>query len=367
VEKINMAKSNKEYTRLPGSKKGFFLGRFTLWQGPDHLLHLFARFGVEDYKRFYFSDIQAIIIRKTVVGKIQNCTLAGLALMFLLSALAVADVGTIFLNGWAVFSIFMAAIVLVFLLINTLKGPTCETKLLTAVQTEKLCSLNRLKSALKVVDRLRPLIRRAQRSIPREEYTQTPVGPKGRNAPQNSNPARIAEKKDGKNDNGRAHMVLFGLLIFDGLLAASEFFVLHVLPTMLSSFAGLCIGIVVIVALVRQHNSDLPGALRTVTWICLGFVGLTFVAGYVVGMVLAFNNPSIFSNQWEIIKAMSNLSPWDSTLKLSYNILVICGALFIAMPGLSILQRSPGLKIRPLKRTHAATGQRVASLTPETG
>ena len=81
-----MADKVKEYTKLPGSKKGFFIGKYSLWQGTDHLLHIFARFGIEDYKRFYFSDIQAIITRKTNIGKIQNVILGCLILLFLLPA-----------------------------------------------------------------------------------------------------------------------------------------------------------------------------------------------------------------------------------------------------------------------------------------
>ena len=79
-----MARNIKEYQKLPGLKKGFMIGKYTLWQGSDHLLHVFSRFGVEDYKRFYFSDIQAIITRKTVVGFVQNLILGVLLGFFFL-------------------------------------------------------------------------------------------------------------------------------------------------------------------------------------------------------------------------------------------------------------------------------------------
>jgi hypothetical protein len=55
-----MAQNTSEYNKLPGSKKGFLIGKYTLWQGSDHLLQVFSRVGVEEYKRFYFSDIQAV-------------------------------------------------------------------------------------------------------------------------------------------------------------------------------------------------------------------------------------------------------------------------------------------------------------------
>lgn len=190
-----MAKKVKEYTKLPGSKKGFLFGRYTLWQGADHLLHIFARFGVEDYKRFYFGDIQAIIIRKTVSGKVRNGILGGLALLFLLCVFAVTDSRTIFLNGWTILWAFMSAVMSLSLLINLLMGPTCETKLLTAVQTEKLHSLNRLKRAFKIADQLRPLIRQAQRSILGENMNQQQPGPGGPNRSRRSTAARTSPQK----------------------------------------------------------------------------------------------------------------------------------------------------------------------------
>ena len=362
-----MAKKVKEYTKLPGSKKGFLIGRYTLWQGADHLLYLFARFGVEDYKRFYFGDIQAIIIRKTVTGKVRNGILGGLALLFLILVFSVADSGSILLNGWAIFWTFMSAIMALFLLVNFLLGPTCETQLLTAVQTEKLHSLNRLKRAFKIADQLRPLIRQAQRSIPGENINQQQPGPGSPNRPRRISTARSSRQKVARNENGRVHMMLFTLLLFDGLLGTSEFFVLNVATTILSSIASLCTGIVVITALVRQHNSDLPSSLCTITWTCLGFVGVTFVMGYVVGMVMAFNNPNIFYNQWEIIKAVSVLSPWDSPLKLSCNILALAGALFLAIPGLMMLQRFRRRANQPMAVPSASTVQRATSMAPDAG
>ena len=62
-------------------KKGFLIGKYALYQGIDHLLLVFGRMGVEDYKRFYFNDIQAIITRKTTAGKMINIFL-GLFFLF---------------------------------------------------------------------------------------------------------------------------------------------------------------------------------------------------------------------------------------------------------------------------------------------
>ncbi|UCD80444.1 MAG: hypothetical protein JSW26_03165, partial [Desulfobacterales bacterium] len=275
-----MAKKVKEYRKLPGLKKGFLIGKHTLWQGKDHLLHIFSRFGSEDYKRFYFSDIQAIITRKTVVGKIQNTVLCCFILMFLLPAFY-------FDEGWSIFYAVVSGIMSLFLLINLYKGPTCDTKLLTAVQTEKLHSLNRLKTACRVMDRLQPYIQSAQGTLKVADLNKIPVRPADRNTLYGHGAKAGSLEAAAGFEKGRIHMILFGLLLFDGGLAAAEFFTTHVVPTVLGSIASLCIGIFVIIALVKQHNSNLSGSLRAITWTCLGLVCITFALGYVVGIVFA--------------------------------------------------------------------------------
>ena len=46
--------------KLPGRRRGFLFGS-SVWMGPDHLLLVKSARFREDYKRFYFRDIQAIV------------------------------------------------------------------------------------------------------------------------------------------------------------------------------------------------------------------------------------------------------------------------------------------------------------------
>ncbi|HZR47537.1 MAG TPA: hypothetical protein VFA47_12570, partial [Candidatus Manganitrophaceae bacterium] len=97
-----MAEKEKEYRRLPGRgiKRGGFLAltaiRATLWEGKDHLLCLYRTGYTEEYKRFYYRDIQAFITRKTARGSAWN----GIALLFIIlfasPAYLAPMVGTIF-------------------------------------------------------------------------------------------------------------------------------------------------------------------------------------------------------------------------------------------------------------------------------
>lgn len=157
-----MAEEN-EYQRLPPllsrrRKQGLIsvtTMRSRLWLGADHLLCVDSIWYSEDYKRFYFRDIQAVVIRRTENGRIVNVVFGVLAVPPLIAAIATS-------GGWLVFWFIVAAFFLLLLLMNTLYGPTCITSLRTAVQTEELPTLCRLPRARKVLTRLRPLIAQAQ-------------------------------------------------------------------------------------------------------------------------------------------------------------------------------------------------------------
>jgi hypothetical protein len=355
-----MVKKEKEYNKLPGTKKGFLIGKYTLWQGAGHLLHVYSRVGVEDYKRFYFNDIQAIITRKTMTGKVQNVVLGFLLLLFTLPAI---------LNdgGWSVFWAVLGGVLLVLLLINLYRGPTCETKLLTAVQTEKLQSLHRLKNAVKVMDRLRSYIQSVQGILSREDLSKTPIRRVIEKRARGSSLQAGKLKPTLRNEKGWFHMVLFCLLLLDGVLATCGFVFTHVSVTILSSITCIFMGIFVIIALVKQHNSAMPNALKAIAWASLGFVGITFVAGYIISMVIAFKNPGIAYNQLELFKSMSSLSPWDNPLVLSFKIFTICGAFFLGIPGLVMLKQSGSLVEEQTAPQVASSYRPVVSSKPVSG
>ena len=163
-----MAATPKDYHRLPGRglrKQGFLSfsvagSRARLWLGKDHLLMVESQFYREDYRRFYFRDIQAFVLRRTNQGRFISITLAVLVLLF--GSISVGSAGGV----EPYFFWIVTAGFALFLLWNTLLGPTCECHLRTAVQMEELPSLRRLRRARRVLDRLRPLIIAAQGQLP---------------------------------------------------------------------------------------------------------------------------------------------------------------------------------------------------------
>jgi len=152
----------KEFIKLPG-KRILTLGfaRNSLWLGKDHLLHVINRGYTEEYRRFYYRDIQAILVRETSIGKTFSIILgiiAGVSLFFLALGW--------FVWKWETFALIPMAIAaflwIVLFLVQIASGPTCICHLRTAVQFEHLPSLRRVRTARKAIAMLRHRVEAVQ-------------------------------------------------------------------------------------------------------------------------------------------------------------------------------------------------------------
>jgi hypothetical protein len=119
----------------------------------DCLLQVASTGWSERYKRFYYSDIRAIVIRRTTTTiTILNVLLVVLTVLTTITALTLSQPAFFLITV-----LFMAP-----LLYNLLVGPTCVCHIYTSVQVERLPSLGRVRTARKVIARLRPMIEQAQ-------------------------------------------------------------------------------------------------------------------------------------------------------------------------------------------------------------
>jgi hypothetical protein len=154
----------KDYQRLPGKgrKKKSIFGFARLYLGKDHLLCVYNSAYTEDYRRFYFRDIQSIVIGINTIRERLSARFAGAALFLLLFA---------FWKGgyWSVFFMILACLFLLNALINWRRGPTCTCRIFTAASREELPSLGRLKNAMQVIEVLKPLIAERQGRLSPEE------------------------------------------------------------------------------------------------------------------------------------------------------------------------------------------------------
>jgi len=154
----------KEYRRLTrlrwrgGKSLDGFFSYAGLWLGSDHLLSIRSNRFSEEYKRFYFRDIQTIAVVKTTRREIWNVAL--LILLLIAGAFSFSRPA-----GSGVFAAFFGLLILM----NNLLGPSCTVYLRTAVQMEELRSLKRLRRARRMLARIRPLIAATQGELAPEE------------------------------------------------------------------------------------------------------------------------------------------------------------------------------------------------------
>jgi hypothetical protein len=158
----------KQYRRLTRARSGsgfalISVTRSSLWLGSDHLLSVETTGYSEGYKRFYFRDIQAITIRQTKRHQVWT-----MILMILIGALGVIAALVHEPAAWWVLGSF-AAFFAIPLIVNFARGPASICHLRTAVQTEELPSLSRVRRAQRILARLRPLIAEAQGQLATEE------------------------------------------------------------------------------------------------------------------------------------------------------------------------------------------------------
>jgi len=154
-----MSNSRSSYTRLPGRRLGI-VQRASLWLGADHVLVVHETMTGESYRRFFFCDIQSVVIRATTRRQTTTVVLLLLAFLNLLPLVVLAgpDADTSTMPWLACGSAIWVALAVV----NLLRGPTCETRIRTAVQDEVVPPLGRLETARRVVEQLRPHILAAQ-------------------------------------------------------------------------------------------------------------------------------------------------------------------------------------------------------------
>jgi len=329
------------YKRLPG--KGLrnsglvavFRTRCTLWMAGDHILSIDNNVFTEDYKRFYFNDIRAIIIQKSSKRLVRNIVFSIFAAVFALIAYFSGDIAR------SIFFIISALFVLC-IFINTVRGPTCTGTLLTEVHREVLPSLNRIRIATKVCNILETKIEKAQGGrLTRDMLMKEELS---RVANQNQDESRYDTKRHPNTVQtspykGMIHLVVFILVVINGLFTGFELLHHTLTINIIQSFIILLFTTGVIISLVKQSSTDMPKALKTITWCILGYVCLSYVSSQIVMISTMMKNTSAFMNQWNMYRAIWDISPYDSLFMFVYNLISMTLSLLLGSAGLILTNR----------------------------
>jgi len=270
----------------------------SVWLGPDHLLSVDRVWFTEEYKRFYFRDIQLITVEQTRTALLINYILAmcaaGTALLFwLLSTNDPTSSRVYLIIGGILTGIFLIA-----LAINLARGPSCVCRLKTAVQTELLPALGRTGSARRTLAIIKPLIEQAQGTLEHGLYEASAIPqPISVARPSISQPvAAWAPQAAARTASGYVPAGLYGALFMDALAG----FYKHIhaswhMYMLVSTILMLAVTSLSITALVRQRGTTLPALLRGLTTYTFVFnlivLFIIFIYGFISRMTYSMEHP----------------------------------------------------------------------------
>jgi len=348
------------YRRLPGwgpRRTGLFSGfgtRCRLYLAKDHILSVDNHGLSEEYKRFYFADIQAIVTRKTrrwiaealVVVLVAACMM-GLSLLLLDRSRPIGGV-------WMGLS-FM---VLLYLIYHLLRGPSCACHVVTAIQEDLLPTINHMRISRRVLPLLKSAVERAQGTVNVEEMAAAQIekGPRYSGSVGSGARGPIGQGTAGSGAGGYrgwAHLIVFSLLIFFGARHAADLVSNHsssmgTLSLLLS--AVYCV--VLVIALIKQRGGGTSGAMRSMTWASFAYLCVSACLAYAVMVSTMIHmvmlHPKRPPDQLDLIRAMGNLPPRSSLFLMGvYGFEAICCLVLGALGLVSVLRWRRKAAARP--------------------
>ncbi len=250
-----------QYRKLAGASG--FLVRYRLWLGADHVLAVRTALFWEEYRRFYFRDIQALVLTEVEnSGVYWGYLIAGMAAVFALF---------LGFNGHPVYAVLAGIIALIVFLI-TYSVPNCRVFVKTQVSWEHLRSLKRLEKAREAVAALRHEVEMVQGAYSATEA----VGP----VIESTRPPTIIRHCD-----PRLHLALFVAMIAAFVIVPVRMRWTSDIVDIIS--AGVVVGVIILglAAAIRQHGSDVAKAVRWVVLIAVVLWGIELVAAYGITVV----------------------------------------------------------------------------------
>lgn len=333
-----------EYKRLPGRNLiSLAWRRGSLWMGPDHLLMIIRSGYTQEYKRFYYKDIQGIHLRATSTGTVLGSVLGAITGICLL----VLGLGWAFWHWEAIWLLLWGATTAFWILVLTyhlIRGRTCECLIQTAVQTESLVSLKRLRPSRKAFHILREKIEELQGildpSLLEGKFFGSAVTA---NTEHSSLPIHEYQ--------GGAHGLLFAVFMLSGFLALSNIFVPSQWIYISGYFIFAVLLILVVVSLIHQQSTSFPDGLKVVTGISFVYLVLFAFASYFLLIFYSVDNPAVSIDYWKMFRALSNEDPRASMPLLVLHIFSVASTWSLGMAGMFLLYRyrsqlSPGVPVQ---------------------
>ena len=260
-----------QYRRLPG-RSGLFI-RNSLWMGADHLLRVRRNPFSESYRRYYFADIQAI-----VVTELSN---AAEPYGYTAAALLILTAGVLVYTRHPVWGCVCGLIALAAFYASW-RSANCACYIETSISAERLASLRRHRDAAKAVALLKPEIEKAQGRVnPEMLVAHVP----------DARTTRVSTLQPVlRHCGGQVHWLVFALMLVRGVIGAISWqrfqssFALNIAASIVSTV----ILILLVLAAIQQRDSDLALGNRRLVYVTLAWYIASGLAGFAVGIYVAY-------------------------------------------------------------------------------
>lgn len=301
--------------------------RSSLWNGGDHLLIAEQRGFRENYRRFDYADIQALMVcqseRRLTLGIVFGlCLLVGLVIL----GASTGNFGKI--SGGVLSALFG-----VLSLVNILKGPGCVCELKTSVSRAPLRAITRWKQFERVLPELRAHIAKTQGETKPEDIVNA-LAARQRAADaappvSSAHPSLILTRGEA---SATIYFVLFSVLIADAVLALTAFAGTHPLLTGFRALPVLIALFCAIGALARHRSGAVALPLRRLTIVSLSYLGAAVAGVYCLLIFLQIQDPENPAVSLDLFYLLTSASPYGSAW---WFLLFLANALFSASLGVA--------------------------------
>ncbi|HEV8038312.1 MAG TPA: hypothetical protein VGP62_05565 [Bryobacteraceae bacterium] len=301
-----------QYRKLHG-RSGIFV-RDSLWMGADHLLSVRRNPFSESYRRFYFADIQAVVVTELPDFLTPICYI-----------LLAVIVGVIILGFWQrpAWAAISWLVSLIALSVAARLRKNCACYLQTSISTEMLPSLRRQSDAGKAVTLLKAEIEKAQGSVSAEVLASGAVDARA---------ARVSAPKPAiRHSSGQVHWIAFSLMLVRGAVGATSIKGFTSIPLgVVATVVGTTILLLLILGAIQQRNSDLPLGVRRLVHVTLAFYIASGLVNFAVSIYIAVHLGPRATSQAMILE--------DPALKI-YGLVDVIGFLALGCVGLILMWR----------------------------
>ncbi len=285
-----MRRKNRDYKPLARfTDLNLFSNTERMRLGKDHLLIITSAGFSENYLRLYYRDIQSIVVRKTMTGLLVNIALAVLC--------ALCGYGIIVGGDARFFGELIGVLVFLPLAARLIVGPTCVWQIRTAAHTEGAARVAEVRSTMRAIGRLQPLIEAAQDRLSVAEIDRL----------WNAAPASVrrgpqrADESPVRPYHGLFHAITFRLLLVVGALSLAGVFFRNIVVTVAGALVLVGLLVSVLGALVEYYGNERATRPPWLLWGTFAFVSFTFLYGFAYFVAQATSYAVTMTTLWDII------------------------------------------------------------------